>query len=415
MKNPFKLGAADAKNALRLIFGTSISQLITIIVSPLLTRLYTPAEFGEFGLFIAIVALLSLLSTLRYETAIIQAKDTEEAKQITLGSIGLSLIFSIVLMLMIFLFGKSILRIFQLNITYNWIYLIPIYIFSTGIYQTLMYWLNRVTKYGEMSRNRVLNASLTGVGNISMAYFRFGSLGLILGNTIGQVISSLILLLKFFRGGIKIELSRIIATLRFYLNFPKFDLPAALFNVASQQLPNVILVPLFGVANAGIFYLIQRVFLKPITLISGSIGSVFRQKATELYHNNESTETYFLKTAKTLFIISFIPTVLLMVLAESIFSLLFGEKWISAGRYAAILAPMYMLKFIVSPLTYMFYIKNKLKFNFYGQLIFFISILGSIFTGYLFKNFEISIWLISITGSIIYSGYFIISFRWAKG
>ena len=68
-----------SKNSLLLIGGTAISQLIPIGISPLLTRIYTPKEFGVLALFVSIAKIISVFSTGRYEPAIVLPKKDKEA------------------------------------------------------------------------------------------------------------------------------------------------------------------------------------------------------------------------------------------------------------------------------------------------------------------------------------------------
>jgi len=50
MINKLKLKSEFAKNVLTLMTGTTIAQAIPIAISPILTRIYTPEDFGVFAL-----------------------------------------------------------------------------------------------------------------------------------------------------------------------------------------------------------------------------------------------------------------------------------------------------------------------------------------------------------------------------
>ena len=52
MINKLKPKSEFAKNVLTLMTGTTIAQAIPIAISPILTRLYTPEDFGVFNLMI---------------------------------------------------------------------------------------------------------------------------------------------------------------------------------------------------------------------------------------------------------------------------------------------------------------------------------------------------------------------------
>ena len=414
MTNKLKPRNEFIKNVTTLMLGTSIAQAIPIAISPILTRIYTPSDFGVFALYSSLVTILSVFSTGRYELAIMQANTKNEANSLVFGAMSLALVFSGSIFIVILFFDDTISNLIDEKGIIDWIYLVPFSILTVASYQTLNYWLNREKYYSQMSKNRVLNSTLSGGSNIALGFTGLNSLGLIIGYFIGQLITTLILLKKFLKSGSSYNKLRILAVYKIYKNYPKYDLPASSMNTMAQQGPNLLLTPLFGSINAGNFFLIQRVFMMPITLISSSVGSVFRQAATEQFQKTGQFNKILLKTVKKLFIITLIPTIIILIFSEVMFSILFGKEWIIAGVYARILAPMFMLKFIVSPITYAFYIKNKLHYNIYGQLIYLISILVSIFTGYLANDLLLTIYLMSISGTFIYISYFIVSWKLSK-
>ena len=73
----FKIGKF-AKNVLTLLTGSTIAQAIPIAVSPILTRLYTPEDFGILALFLAIVSFIAIVFTGQYESAIILPEKYED-------------------------------------------------------------------------------------------------------------------------------------------------------------------------------------------------------------------------------------------------------------------------------------------------------------------------------------------------
>ena len=84
--------SAYARNVLTLMTGTTLAQAIPIAISPILTRLYSPEDFGTFGLYMAIVAIASVLVTGRYELAILLPKRDRDAMHILALPISLLLL-----------------------------------------------------------------------------------------------------------------------------------------------------------------------------------------------------------------------------------------------------------------------------------------------------------------------------------
>jgi len=68
-----------AGDVLKLVTGTTIAQIITIVASPILTRLYGPEAFGFFALFTSITSIIGVIACIRYELAIMLPKSDEEA------------------------------------------------------------------------------------------------------------------------------------------------------------------------------------------------------------------------------------------------------------------------------------------------------------------------------------------------
>lgn len=70
------------RNIATLITGTTVAQAIPIAISPILTRIYTPEEFGPLALYISITSIFSVIATFRYELTIVQVQCDEDAKSL---------------------------------------------------------------------------------------------------------------------------------------------------------------------------------------------------------------------------------------------------------------------------------------------------------------------------------------------
>ena len=67
--------ASRGKEIIRLIFGMGISQLIFLLLMPVLTRLFSPEDIGALGMYLTLVAVLVIFLTGRYEMALVFCKD----------------------------------------------------------------------------------------------------------------------------------------------------------------------------------------------------------------------------------------------------------------------------------------------------------------------------------------------------
>ena len=116
--------------------------------------------------------------------------------------------------------------------------------------------------------------------------------------------------------------------------------------------------------------------------------------------------------AKGLFFLGIIPILIIIFTAPYMFSMVFGEEWELSGVFAQILAIFYLFKFIASPLSYMFYIAEKQRIDFFIHLYMLIS---TFIIMYFPKYFNItveSLFLIySINLALIYTLTFIVSYK----
>lgn len=415
MINKLKPKSEFSRNVLTLMTGTTIAQAIPIAISPILTRIYTPEDFGVFALFLAIISILGVVISARYEFAIILPRKDEDALHLVVLSLLIAFLLSMICLIIIIIFNVQIVSILDNPQITLWLYFIPFSLFLTGVYQSLNYWINRKKFYKRLAITRVIQSSSTATVNLSFGFTGLSS-GLIIGQLLGQLISTFTLIKLtwievkqnlFFLNKIKLY-----AIAKRYSNFPKYDILASLINVSSHQLTYVLFNILFGAVSAGFFYLTQKIMSLPVVLIASSISDVFRQEASKEYKQLGNAWIIYKITFKKLFFLSLIPSFVLFFYSVEIFVLIFGEQWRISGEYAQILVPMLFLQFISSPLSSMFYIAEKQNINLILQILLLLLVLCSIF---LPTNAKGVVILLSISFSLFYIVQLILSTFFAKG
>ena len=93
---PIRPKTSFAGDVLKLVSGTTIAQLIGILASPILTRLYAPEAFGALALFTSITSILGVIACLRYELAIMLPESDEDAANL----LGVSLLSALLIALL---------------------------------------------------------------------------------------------------------------------------------------------------------------------------------------------------------------------------------------------------------------------------------------------------------------------------
>src|ERR1700722_14987224 len=68
-----------ARHVFMLASGTVVGQGLNVMVAPVLTRLYSPVDFGRNELFVAFLSVATVVASLRYDAAIVIARTRRTA------------------------------------------------------------------------------------------------------------------------------------------------------------------------------------------------------------------------------------------------------------------------------------------------------------------------------------------------
>ncbi|XLX42192.1 lipopolysaccharide biosynthesis protein [Ectopseudomonas mendocina] len=382
-----------ARNVLTLMTGTGLAQAIPIAISPILTRLYSPEEFGLFAFYMAVVSITVVLVTGRYEQAILLPRQDRDAGHIAALVVLLSAVVSAYLLLLVILFNSQIVLFLGDPKLAPWLYWVPASTFLMGTYQGLNYWSNRKTQYKRLAISRTVQSGSAALAQLS--YARVEGLGLVAGQVTGQVFATSVMARLIWREDHKLIRTlrplRSLALARKYINFPKYLIVAHGFNTASGQMPVLLLNALFSAASAGFFTLTQRVMGAPMALVAGALGDVFRQEASQAYSHQGNCLAIYKKTLKRLLLISVLPFLMFFFIAPDMFAFVFGGQWRIAGEYAQILTLKFFFDFVAGPLSAMFMIAQKQRLDLLWQMALVSMAVGSFYMGFWFSDVKLAL------------------------
>lgn len=387
-----------------LVGGTAGSQLILIASSPLLTRLYTPDDFGVFAIFTGILAVLVVISTLRYEFAIPLPEKDEEAASLTLLGLIVVLSISFIIGIIVLLFSDNIAHWLKTPILSKYLYLLPFGILLAGTYRVLMYWTIRKEKFKVITQTKLMQV-ITMIF-VQITAFKTGLFALILGHISGQGMGGSKLGLPLFKlqEFRNISVNKIFKIAIRYKKFPLYSAPSGLLNSVSVQLPSILFAGLFSPAVAGFYALSNRALISPIRIISSAVANVFISAAPKEQRENNLGDFVY-NIYNKLANLAIAPTLILILIAPELFKLVFGLEWMKAGVYTQILAPWFCLIFITTPLSSVFSVLEKQS----DELIFQVSLLigrsGSIVIGYYLGDVMLTLILFGSTSFICWLGF----------
>ncbi|RLA82186.1 MAG: translocase [Epsilonproteobacteria bacterium] len=395
-----------SKNVLTLMTGTTIAQAVPIAISPILTRIYTPEDFGIFALFIAIVGFFSVIASARYEQAILIPIQDKDA--INIFALGFIIIFmiSILLIFIVVMFNDTFTMLLNNEAISVWLYFIPVTVLFVGVFNLLIFLNNRKKEYKDIAKATMLKSIVLVVVQLSVGFFKSGADGLISGQIISQIFANIKLMKNIFNNKLllsNINKIKILVLAKKYKNFPKFQAPHAMLNALSSNLPIYFFTPFFGLAVVGLYSLSTRIVFTPLMILSGASAKVYNQQLTLFHNQKKDTYTFTINLLKTLFKKIFIPFILFIYFAPTIFGTVFGEDWREAGVYTQILSPWLFMVFFVSLISFIPNILNLQKKALIIEIIYTISRLIALMIGIYFKSIYIAISLFSIVGFLALS------------
>ena len=124
-----------------------------------------------------------------------------------------------------------------------------------------------------------------------------------------------------------------------------------------------VLSAIFGASVAGSLGLYGKVINVPGRLIGNAIRQVFRQRAAKALNADGECLELFGSVTRNLVYIGLPISIIMVVFAPYLFPLIFGDEWKDAGRFAQLLAPMFLFRFVTSPVSSLIFVGNRPKYD----------------------------------------------------
>ena len=334
-----------------------MAQLLPLLVAPLLTRLYTPDDFGALALFSAAASLLLAFSTWRFDWSV--PNTSSETLTATLLSLGFAalLIFGTTSFLVLWFWGEQLTFWKGFYVLGPLLYFLPVALIGGGLHELLQSWYVRQAELSKVGTARV-GQSVAGTGlNLIGGYAGLGALGLIVSSVIstwvgiGLLVSGALSLKNSFS---RLSINRIKIGMALYWREATASTMVAVVNVASLAVVPLLLVQYYSAKEVGWYALMYRLAITPIGLLTNALSQSFWAEAAQLVKNDlAALRSLFLKTTKLLVMVA-IPVVLICVSGPLYVGPVLGNaQWSGAGEILMALAPMLAGMVVVQPLTHL--------------------------------------------------------------
>lgn len=367
--------SASSRNVLKLAGGTAGSQVISVTAAPILTRLYGPESFGVLATFASILALLNVVSSLRYELAIAVPEDDDEAVALVWLCFALVVISTGLTALGVLLLGDQLVIWLNEPAFKPLLWLLPVGVLLTGLYQPLSYWAIRSKQFGLLANTKFRQSIFGVVTNLAAA--PLGTIGLLLGQIVSQS-AGFVAILRQSAGLLlrpKMSTVVLVQTLKRYSHFGIYSCPAGLINTIGNQVPTLIFAAGFGAAQVGQLALAQRLLLLPAGLIGNAVGQVFLSQAADCYRAGTLPALISKASRKLLLYGVAAASVACLVLAP-LMPVIFGQEWEPTRWIIPLLVPLFLGQIVVRPISTTLWATQQVRLQLFLQtLLLFIRII----------------------------------------
>lgn len=382
--------------------------MLVVLSMPVLSRIYSPGDFGALGVFMSIVTISAVFATGRYESAIPISDMDKDAWGLLRLTLYLGFSTQILLLLVLFFWRPSMLR----SLSYFKM-LMPVGVFLMVVITTTEYWLNRKDQFALVGKSRLAGAVILTVSQFLFGLMSFGMKGLLLGFILGLLSTAAMNIWK----SLKIkppETANVLALAKAYRRFPGYLLAAQVFNSGANHLPTLVIGNYLGTASAGLYVVGYRA-MGVLDLISTAVSQVFYPQAARQYNATGQCKDLYQKTVTALFIGAMVLFPLAFMIMPDLFALVLGRQWYQAGKLARWLIPMFFMRFIISPVSTLFYIAGRQHLYLYRQMLLLALVILSLYIGIRYGSVFIAVGLYSMSYVISYVIDGMVSFNLAKG
>ncbi|GAA5415779.1 hypothetical protein Pryu01_00811 [Paraliobacillus ryukyuensis] len=395
------------KNILLIAGGTAFAQVLGIIFSPIITRIYPPEQYGVLTAYTAVLGLIVISASLDYQKAIPIAEDDNKA--VNLLVLSLISLFSVVafITILLYFFGDFFLVVLDSEVLSSYKYLIPLGVIFAGLYNIVLQWGFRKRNYRVITRTKISQSFTSNLIKIGLGILNIGPIGLIIGTITGQSagITSLSFPLFKNRSAINtVNFKSLKYVLKRYKKFPLFSAPSNYVYTASNNLPIILLASLFDSTVTGFFGLAKSITYLPISLIGNSISQVFYSESAYLGNENpKEIKKLSIKLMRKIAIVAMIPLLLLLFFGPLVFSFVFGDDWYGAGVYARLLSIMVYFHFIITPIGRVLEIFERQRAGLVLNIVRLCLVVGVFLSSKMMEfNSYITIGLYSISNAVTY-------------
>ena len=399
------------KDSAKLLSANIVAQAIGLLVYPVLTRLYSPDDFGLLNLFTSIAGIAVLFATAEFQYAIVLPKENKKASALTALSLTILLAVTVIIALTV-PFSKLIAAAFKAPDFTKIYWLLPFFVLLTGLWNILNYSYLRNQQYTRLSGYQISQSILSALGKWGFGFAGKTTIGLPLATVLAQFGSlgvSVALAWKKLRANWeKVLWSDCRAVAVEYRNFPMFNLPRSLVNSLGQALPIWFLTPCFGLEKVGQLSLALLAAFVPLNIVARACYQVLFQRVSEEVQQQQPINQLLRRFMFVTTAILFVGMAIVYFFVPQLVTILFGAEWIESASIIRCMYPYLLLMPICGSICFLADVFAKQKIAMWLETGYVAAMAITLWLGTHFTDFLTTISVYAWLGF----GYLIIQLIW---
>lgn len=354
--------------------------VVQIIVTMVLARLLTPAEYGTVAIVTVFTSFFSILADVGISTAIIQYKDLTKDDYdalflfcLILG-IGLSGLFCLSSIPISYIYANGQLVqlccLASLSTLFSTMNMVP-----NGV-------LLRQRRFAAVSIRVVVASVVSGTLAIFLAWFGFGSYALV-----WQAVASAAIILVWNCAATRVRLNNphFLAPLKHIWRFSIYQAGFSTINYFARNLDNLLVGATMGSVQLGYYDKAYKLMSYPINYLTGIFSDVLQPYLSEYQDQKRRLYESWLGICRLLALVGMFISAIFVVFPREIVLVMFGDQWLASAPVVATLGISVGIQMVNSTSGAIFQSAGKtdelFKSGIICTVISLVAILGGVATG----------------------------------
>ena len=343
--------------------GSALGQFAVLAATPLLSRIYSPAEFGEYAAFLAMCNVFVTVACLRYDAALNASDDEQTARIFFVACFAAS-----GTALLVFLFawsgwGGSLLdRVIGRHVDAYWIAAAAL---VCGIYQATS---TIAIRRGQFGWSSLLRAGQPVMFSIAAIVLPIG----LIGSCLLGFLMALPLAVRFGAGLRPTSGRAVVAAAWRFREFPMMSLPTSILDALSLAIPIWFISSQYSSMDAGNYAQVQRLLGAPLMLLAMATGQVFLKRAGDLVRAGQPVRVLQRRVVMYLVGATCALVIAIALFFSPLLSLLLGQNWRTDTAFLLLVFAPIAVRSCVSPVTGIFIVCNRLRVCAAWQIFYFL-------------------------------------------